>query len=81
MNTLSSANASTSYHLFDNPMNSAVVGMFEYSVPSLSKTLVIPNTFFSGKNSSKNGLTSFGVITLLNTFVIPLTTSSLLVIV
>ena len=80
-NTLSSANASTSYHLFDTPKNSAAVGMFVYSVPLLSKTLVIPKTFFSGKNSSKNGLTSFGLITFLNTLVIPLTTNSLLVIV
>ena len=81
MKTLSSANASTSYHLLDKPKNSAVVGKLVYSVPLFNKTLVIPKTFFSGKNSSKNGFTSFGVMTLLNTLVTPFTTNSLLVIV
>ena len=79
--TLSSAKASTSYHLFDKPKNSAVVGIFVYSVPLFNNTLVIPSTFFSGKNNSKNGLTSFAPITLLNTLVIPLTTISRFVIV
>ena len=79
--TLSSANESTSYHLFSTPKNSAVEGILVYSVPLLSNTLVIPNTFFSGKNNSKNGLTSFAPITLLNTYVIPLTTIYLFVIV
>ena len=37
----------------------------------------MPKTFFSGKNNSKNGFTSFGVITRLNTFVNPFTTTSL----
>jgi hypothetical protein len=60
------------------PKNSWVVGILAYCVPSFNKTLVTPNTFFSGKNISKNGLTSDDVITLLKTFVIPLTTVSLL---
>ena len=50
--------------------------MFVNCVPSLKITLVIPKTFFSGKNNSKNGFTSFEVITLLNTFVRPFTTVS-----
>jgi hypothetical protein len=79
--TLSCINASTSYHLLSNPKNSLSVGIFAYCVPSFNKTLVTPKTFFSGKNNSKNGLTSFGDITLLNTLVIPLTTVSLFVIV
>ena len=62
-------------------IKSGAGGTVEYCVPSLSNTLVIPNTFFSGKNISKYGLTSFGVITLLNTLVTPFTTISLLVIV
>ena len=60
---------------------SQVVGVFVYCVPFFNMTLVIPNTFFSGRNNSKKGLTSFAPITLLNTFVIPLTTTSLFVIV
>jgi len=74
--TLSSAKAFTSYHLLSNPKNSCGWGIVLYCVPSLSNTLVTPNTFFSGKNNSKNGLTSLAVIILLNTFVIPLTTTS-----
>ena len=55
--------------------------VLEYCVPDFNKTLVIPKTFFSGKNNSKYGFESFGVITLLYTFVIPLTTTSRLTIV
>ncbi len=39
-------------HLFSTPKNSALEGILVYSVPLLSNTLVIPNTFFSGKNNS-----------------------------
>ena len=81
INTLPSAKAGTSYHLPLTPKNSCGVGTFEYEVPSLCIIDVTPNTFFSGKKNSKNGRTSFGVITLLNTFVIPFTTVSLFVMV
>ena len=73
--TLSSANESTSYHLFASPMNSDDGGIV-FICPSFNNTLVIPKTFLSGKNNSKNGLTSDAVITLLKTFVTPLITGS-----
>ena len=80
--TLSWTKASTSYHLSGpNVKKSCGFGIVENWVPDFNKTLVIPKIFFSGKNNSKYGLTSFGVITLLKTFVIPLTTTSLFTIV
>ena len=78
---VSSAKASTSYHLlFVAVKNSWNVGVPGYDVPSFCIMALTPNTFLSGKNKLKNGTASTGFITFLNTLVKPLTTTSLFVI-
>jgi len=47
-----SANASTSYHLSGEVINSSYVGGLEYDVPSFCINEVILITFFSGKKNS-----------------------------
>ena len=81
MKTLSTTNASTSYHLLSDIIKSVFLGKACIVVPSLCITAVTPNTFLSGKNIFKNGLTSLLVITFLKILVTPFTTTSLLVIV
>ena len=77
-----SAKASTSYHLLSLAViNSKPDGNVVYPKPSFCMIDVTPNTFLSGKNNLKNGLLSMSVISFLNIFVTPFTTTSLLVIV